>query len=64
VNLTDAPDVLTVPEVAAILRVNRDSAYELVRRGELQAVHIGRSVRVTRWALEAYLRGGGEHASP
>jgi excisionase family DNA binding protein len=64
VKLSDAPDVLTVVEVAAILRVNRDSAYELVRRGELQAVHIGRSVRVTRWALEAYLRGDGERGSP
>jgi excisionase family DNA binding protein len=64
VTLDDAPDVLTVPEVAAICRISRNAAYELVQRGELQAVHIGRSLRVTRWALATYLRGGGERGSP
>jgi excisionase family DNA binding protein len=62
--LDQAPDVMKVPEVAAVLRVGRNAAYELIQRGELQAVHIGRSVRVTRWALEAYLQGGDGVGAP
>ncbi len=53
--LDQAPDVLTVPEVAACLRVNRKTAYEAVASGELPAVRIGRAVRVTRYALLRYL---------
>jgi excisionase family DNA binding protein len=63
VTLDQAPDVMKVPEVAAVLRIGRNAAYELIQRGELQAVCIGRSVRVTRWALEAYLQGGDGHGA-
>ena len=57
-----APDVLTVEEVARILRIGRNSAYALARRwlatdGKegLPAVRLGRNVRIPRPALEQLL---------
>ena len=47
---------LTVAEVAATLRVSKMSVYRLIHSGELEAVRFGRSFRVTRKALDAYLK--------
>lgn len=48
---------LKVPEVAAVLRIARSRAYELVAEGEIPSVRIGRSVRVSRRELEQWLDG-------
>lgn len=48
---------LKVPEVAELLRVARSRAYELVADGEIPAVKIGRSVRVSRKELDRWLEG-------
>jgi excisionase family DNA binding protein len=58
----DVPDngaqqVLKVKEVAVELRVGINQAYELIQRGEIRSVRIGRAVRVTREALEEFLAG-------
>jgi excisionase family DNA binding protein len=58
----DVPDngaqqVLKVKEVAGELRVGINQAYELIQRGEIRSVRIGRAVRVTREALEEFLAG-------
>lgn len=47
---------LTVAEVATILRVSKMSVYRLIHGGQLEAVRFGRSFRVTRKALDAYLK--------
>jgi len=36
----------TIPEAVRRLRISRTTAYHLITSGELEAVHIGRSVRV------------------
>ena len=46
---------LKVPEVAEELRIARSRAYELVADGEIPAVKIGRSVRVSRKELNRWL---------
>ena len=46
---------LKVPEVAEQLRIARSRAYELVADGEIPAVRIGRSVRVSRKGLDRWL---------
>jgi excisionase family DNA binding protein len=46
---------LKVPEVAQVLRIARSRAYELVADGEIPAVKIGRSVRVSRKELDRWL---------
>lgn len=55
--LDNVPDVLTIEDVAAVLRVGRSAAYELVRTGDLFAIRVGRSLRVPKLALVAYMGG-------
>jgi excisionase family DNA binding protein len=52
------PATLKAKEVAAELRCGKNQAYELIRRGELRSVRIGRAIRVTREALEEFKAGG------
>lgn len=51
----DEPLLLTVREAAALLRISRNSMYELVSRRELPSIRLGRSIRIPRHALEAWL---------
>lgn len=52
---TAPPAYLRVPEVAKVLAISRTAAYELVERGALPCVRIGRSVRVRYSALIDYV---------
>ena len=54
----DISDVkfLTVAEVAATMRVSKMTVYRLVHSGELPAVRVGRSFRVTEEDVNDYLR--------
>ena len=47
---------LTVAEVAAMMRVSKMTVYRLVHSGELPAVRVGRSFRVTEDDVNEYLR--------
>lgn len=47
--------LLTVAEVAELFRVSSMTVYRLIRSGELPAVRVGRSYRVTQQDLQAYL---------
>jgi excisionase family DNA binding protein len=50
------PDVLlTVPEVAAKLKLSEYRTYELCRQGILKSVRLGKSVRVKPSAIAEYL---------
>jgi excisionase family DNA binding protein len=51
------PATLKPKEVAAELRCGKNQAYELIRRGELRSVRIGRAIRVTREALDEFKAG-------
>lgn len=44
----------TVREVAAILQVNRNKAYELVKKGFIKSLNLG-SIRVRESALQNFL---------
>lgn len=48
-------ELLTVDEVASVLRVSRMTVYRKVHSGELPSVHFGRSFRIPASALDAYL---------
>jgi excisionase family DNA binding protein len=43
--------LLTVEEMAEVLRIGRSSAYELCRQNEFPVIRIGRSIRIPRKAL-------------
>jgi excisionase family DNA binding protein len=49
------PTVLTVVEVAKILRIGRLSAYQAIERGEVPSIRIGRRILIPRTALEQLL---------
>jgi excisionase family DNA binding protein len=47
--------LLTVAEVAELLRVSNMTVYRLLKAGELPSVRIGKSFRVREDDLDAYL---------
>ena len=56
-SVDDLPLVLTVVEVAVELRCAKWAIYEMVKRGDLRAVHVGRNLRIPRAELERLLAG-------
>lgn len=55
--VSDLPLALSVPQVAELLNIGRNTVYELVRSHQLRSVRIGRQIRIPRSALEDYLNG-------
>lgn len=49
------PLVLSVPEVAKVLHIGRNTAYQLVNTGVIRSIRIGRNIRVPQSALLEYL---------
>ncbi len=47
---------LTVAEVASVMRVSKMTVYRLVHSGELPAVRVGRSFRVSEHDVNEYLK--------
>lgn len=59
VSVDALPEILTVDEAAQLLRLNRKTVYEALARGEIPgARRIGRSYRIARAALLAWLADG------
>lgn len=54
--LKDYPTVLSVEEVAQILRVSTKTVYKIIRNQELPAVKIGREYRIEKSAVVDHLR--------
>lgn len=48
-------DALTADDVAAMLRVSRNTVYNLVKRDQLASYHVGRKMRFTRADVENYI---------
>lgn len=54
-NLESLPLLLTVNELASVLRIGRNAAYQLVNDGEIQSIRVGRSIRIPRNALIQFM---------
>jgi len=48
--------LLTVAEVAAIMRLSKMTVYRMVNSGTLPALKVGRSVRIPEHIVDEYLR--------
>lgn len=60
IELNDAPEILTVDEVAKLLRVNKKTIYDCAARGEIPCRKIGRKIfRFSRAAVLSWLNGQG-----
>lgn len=55
--LSDLPELLRVPEVAAWMDANVSTVYGAIASGALPHVRLGRLVRVPRTALQAWAQG-------
>ena len=51
----EIPTLLTVEEVAAQLRIGRNSAYNLVKSGQIKSIKIGRTIRIPKMAVLEYI---------
>lgn len=51
----DLPDILTVAEASALLRIAKNAAYEMVQRRAIPAVRIGRRVLIPKSGLAQLL---------
>ena len=49
------PLLVSVEQAAGLLGIGRTTLYELIRRGEVRPIRIGRSVRIPRPELEAFV---------
>ena len=55
-DLNDLPMTLQVEDLMPILGIGRNTAYELIRSGQIRSVRIGRQIRIPREALLEFLR--------
>ena len=53
--LKDEPEVLTVIEVAKILRIGKNKAYDLVNGGRLSSIKVGGKTIVPKMCLVTFL---------
>lgn len=53
---------LTVPEAARMIGCGRDTAYGLVRDGQLRSIRVGWRIIVPREAVEQFLSQGSQAA--
>ena len=54
--------LLTVAEVADILRVSNMTVYRLIKGGQLSAIRVGKNYRIRQGDLDAYLQAGSVQA--
>lgn len=52
---SNAPQFLTVGEVADVMRVSKMTVYRLIHAGELPAIRVGKSFRVPSQAVSQLL---------
>ncbi|MBQ1794518.1 MAG: helix-turn-helix domain-containing protein [Treponema sp.] len=57
INHSSSQKVITVKELAEQLKIGRDSAYALVRSGQIYSLRIGRQIRIPKTAVDLYLSG-------
>lgn len=49
--------LLTVGEVADMMRVSNMTVYRLIKSGQLSAIRVGKNYRIRRFDVERYLEG-------
>lgn len=55
----EMPEVLTVEEVAAWLRINKKTVYDAAKAGQIPCCKVGRILRFSREAVLNWLHGQG-----
>ncbi len=50
------PEWLTIQDLMTLTKCSRTKCYEMIWRGEIEAIKVGRSVRVSRAGYEEWTR--------
>ncbi len=54
----DLPLTLKVEDLMPILGIGRNTAYDLVRAGQIRSIRIGRQLRIPKEAVQEFLDAG------
>ena len=54
--LKEYPDILTVEEMSKALGVSTKTGYKLIRENKIECIKVGRSYRIPKAHLLAYMR--------
>ena len=54
-SMEELPMVLTVEDLLPILGIGRNTAYELVRCGQIRSVRAGKKIRIPKEAIAEFL---------
>ena len=54
-SVEDLPLVLRVEDLMPILCIGRNTAYELIRCGQIRSIRVGKQLRIPKEALIEYL---------
>ncbi len=60
--LQNQPEVLTITELASVLRIGKNKAYQLVSSGEIESVKIGCKTIVPRLSVAKFLMTSEDYA--
>lgn len=52
------PDVVSIKELTVMLNISKNTAYELLKSGELKSIKIGKQYRIPKRFVIEYLSGG------
>lgn len=63
-NFESLPMLMTVMEMAKVLRIGRNAAYQLVADGRIRTIRVGRGIRVPRNALIQFIEQPQPHPQP
>ena len=53
----ELPLALRVEDLMPVLGIGRNTAYELVRSGQIRSIRVGKQIRIPKEALREYLSG-------
>lgn len=56
-SIDDLPLVLRVEDLMPILGIGRNTAYNLVRSGQIRCIRIGQKIRIPRDAVVEFISG-------
>ena len=56
-SIEELPLVLRVDDLMPILSIGRNTAYELVRSGQIRSFQVGRQFRIPRQAVAEFISG-------
>lgn len=55
-NTCESSELMTVPELAEYLGIGKNKTYDMLRKGIIKGFHIGTTWKISREAVDYYIR--------